>query len=197
MNFQTVRQANGGKVVINAIAMRIDGTTFISSGTAKQDCVFTDIAGEQQAVTIWQGKGTGIPVEQQGQTLSINISSKTDRGRTYYGGFWQSGAQTQQQGSQQGQQAPQQAAGGQKSVSGGISQADVRHGLVCSAVQSRQIEIRANQIIEDLLYWQEFIITGKAPLPAGQRPQSLDYSGRQQPEGGQIPQQEEGDQIPF
>ena len=96
MNFQTVRQANGAQVVINATATQIDGTSFIPSGTAKQNCKFTDANGEQQSVTIWQGNGEPIPLGCQSQTLSINISSKTDRGRTYYGGFWQSGAQVPQ-----------------------------------------------------------------------------------------------------
>ncbi|KKL07420.1 hypothetical protein LCGC14_2586160, partial [marine sediment metagenome] len=93
MNFNAVRQANGANLTISAIANRIDGTTFIPSGTAKQDCKFTDASGEQQSITIWQGNGQPVPENRVGQTLSINISCKAKGNRTNYGGFWNSTAQ--------------------------------------------------------------------------------------------------------
>ena len=122
MNFQAVRNANGQNVTMSAIATAIEGTSYIPSGTPKQDCKFTDANGELQSVTIWQGKGVPLPIEQQGLTLSINISCKpNNQGRINYGGFWNSKAQTLPINPQilpinpqPSQQAPSQPAQGQK-----------------------------------------------------------------------------------
>ncbi len=94
MNFDAVRQANGQNVQLNAIATVIDGTSYTTTGTPKQQCAFTDANGETQKVTIWQGKGIPIPPERQGLTLSINISAKVKGNYTNYGGFWNSTAET-------------------------------------------------------------------------------------------------------
>ena len=93
MNFNAVRQANGANLTMSVIANVIDGTSFIPSGTPKQNCKFTDANGEQQSVTIWQGNGEPLPEDKVGQTLSINISCKTKGNRTNYGGFWNATAQ--------------------------------------------------------------------------------------------------------
>lgn len=113
MNFQAVREANGNNVVINAIATSIDGITYTTAGKPKQACKFTDTLGELQGVSIYQGTGQPIPLEKQGQTLSINISVKVGQrgGKLYYGGFWNSTAQVRQTTPPQPQQAPQRAAG--------------------------------------------------------------------------------------
>ncbi len=118
MNFNVVRQANGENVTISAIADRIDGTSFISSGTPKQNCKFTDANGEQQSITIWQGNGQPIPEDKVGQTLSINISCKTKGNRTNYGGFWNATAQVAQLSSQPASQGAQKATETAKASSG-------------------------------------------------------------------------------
>jgi len=97
MNFAAVRNANGERVAMSAVANRIDGTTFIPSGSAKQDCLFTDTTGEQQKVTIWQGKRSALATNKVGQTVHIDISCKVSGSYTNYGGFWRAAQQPQGQ----------------------------------------------------------------------------------------------------
>ena len=146
-----------------------------------QDVTITDDQNGKQ----WYGRIGSKQGYQQGAQLTVTVEIKEGQEGTYnyFKKF------NPQYGSQQGQQAPQQAAQGPKPDWDAIAQGKVRHGLVCSAIESRQIEIRENRRIEDLLYWQEFIITGKAPLPSGQSPEGLDY-GSNQPVS-------QGDDIPF
>ncbi|KKN75906.1 hypothetical protein LCGC14_0376140 [marine sediment metagenome] len=160
MNFNAVRQANGANLTISAIADRIDGTSFIPSGTPKQDCKFTDSKGEQQSVTIWQGNGQPIPEGKVGQTLSINISCKTKGNRTNYGGFWNATAQVAQLSSQPASQGAQNAAGSQKPDWDAIAEGKVRHGLVCAAIESNQLVCKD---VSDLDYWKKYVMTGTVP----------------------------------
>jgi hypothetical protein len=179
MNFQAVRQANGSNVKINAIATRIDGTTYIPSGAPKQDCLFTDTAGEQQKVTIWQGKGQPIPPQRQGQTLSILISCKQNGEYLNYGGFWDSRTQTRQQAPQQ-QAPPQQAPQANKPDWDAISRGKVRHGVVCALLSSRGLENMPD--IPEIEQWVDYIMTGEVTswnpenLPQG-RPQGGSPTG--------------------
>ncbi len=172
MNFQTVRQADGENVTMNAFADRIDGITFIPSGTAKQNCKFTDANGEQQSVTIWQGKGQPLPEDKRGQTLSINISCKVKGNRTNYGGFWNSTAQTRPLNQQvanaplQGQQGlncpqpttkPSYQPNAKKEVDwDAIAEGKVRHGVLCAMLQGG-LEVDYQAILE----YTQFIVTGK------------------------------------
>ena len=101
----------------------------------------------------------------------------------------------QQQGSQNVQQG---VSGGQGRPNGSppdwkaISEGKVRHGLVCSGIESGQIQINKESPIADILYWAEFIMTGKAPLPPGQGQQSPDQHA--QNDYDYKPQQ---DEIPY
>ena len=72
-------------------------------------------------------------------------------------------------------QKPQQAtsrAPQQSKLAEGIAEGDVRHGLVCSAIQAGQITIGADQDlgIQDLEYSKNYIVTGRAPLPPSKIP---------------------------
>lgn len=63
----------------------------------------------------------------------------------------------------QPQQGPSQAAGRPNAPQGEDKAVGmVRHGVVCAAIQSMQIDCKT---ISDCNYWTEYIMTGKAPLP--------------------------------
>ena len=168
MNFETVRQANGDNITMRAFADKIDGISYIPSGTPKQDCKFTDANGEQQNVTVWQGKGQPLPENNVGQTLSINISCKVKGNRTNYGGFWNSTAETAPLNqpaskSPQGQQAPSGSAqrpNAKKDVGGGdaMAESEVRHGVLCAMLQGG-LEVDYGAVLE----FTKFIVTGQIP----------------------------------
>lgn len=66
---------------------------------------------------------------------------------------------------QQAQEGSQQTAQSEKPPQSIDNGAEVRQALVCAGIQSGQLQIRDNNI-QDLEYWKNYIITGRAPLPA-------------------------------
>lgn len=88
---------------------------------------------------------------------------------------------------QEAQQPPQQAAQRPNSAKpdwDAIAEGKVRHGLVCAYIQAGK-----EPMVAEVNYWMEFIVTGKAPLPPSNQPESLDYAK----EGSQS----SGDEVPF
>jgi len=100
-----------------------------------------------------------------GQNVEWDCITETNQGQTY--NKFKRPPQ-QQTGTPQGQQAPQQPAqraqGGQPDWDA-IAEGKIRHGVVCAAIQSLQIECKG---IQEANYWTEYIMTGIAPLPPGQ-----------------------------
>jgi hypothetical protein len=176
MNFQAVRNGNEQNIAMSGILASLDGITYTTNGAPKQRCKITDANQEAQFVTIYQGNGLPIPDNKISQTLSFNISYKMVHGKGYYGGFWNSTAQVAplsqtppSQPPQVSQNAPQAANGRNKSNGqpdwDAIAEGKVRHGIVIAGIESGQIALGPKNLIGDILYWQEFIMTGKAPLP--------------------------------
>lgn len=170
MNFEQVRQGNGANVTLNVVANRIDGTSFIPSGTAKQDCQFTDANGENQKVTIWQGKGQPMPTTLVQQTVSLSISCKQKGTRINYGGFWNANAQTQPINTQAApQQASQDAPQPAQPVQSPplppntpilLDAAQIRRDIVCAYMRGG-VEPDMGKVI----YWTDYIATGNIPVP--------------------------------
>lgn len=166
MNFQAVRQANGQNVTLSAVVGQVGPTTFIPSGTPKQECFFTDANDEGQKVTIWQGNGQPLPVEKVGLTLSLTISYKAKYKR--FGGFWNSNAKvaplTQDPPPQQAQQLPPQAAQPSNAPPQGGNAVSIRKSVVCAYLMGGK-EPELGRVV----YWGDYIATGNAPLPPAKK----------------------------
>ncbi|MHC4397937.1 MAG: hypothetical protein ACYS1A_20025, partial [Planctomycetota bacterium] len=94
---------------------------------------------------------------QVGAALTVEVTQKEGQK-----GPWNQFKRIDPQNNQQGHHnAPQ----GNKPDWDAIAEGKVRHGLVCAGIQSGQLKIGG---IPDILYWAEFIVNGKAPLPPAQ-----------------------------
>ena len=131
-----------------------------------QDVTITDDQNGKQ----WYGRIGSKQGYQGGEVVTVTVEVKQGQDGTYnyFKKF------NPQYASQNAPQAPQQAAQEPKPDWDAIAQGKVRHGLVCAYLAAGK-EFGKDFKLGDIDYWAEFIMTGKAPLPAGQQPESLDY----------------------
>lgn len=85
----------------------------------------------------------------------------------------------------QGQQSTRQRGTDDKPDWDAIAEGKVRHGVVCAAIQSGQVKV---ENIQDIEYWKNYIITGRAPLPPSKIPEPHpDITERHNPNKDEVP----------
>lgn len=153
----------------------------------KQDVVLTDnTSGVSQNMTVQTKYEDGlIQSNEVGQSKMWIMKWYQSRGGKWMVGYTTTkrnvikqahyGTQQPQQGVQQGAQPPRQpaaqldaAADNYAREANAKAEGMVRHGVTCAAIESKQIIISAESPINDLNYWTQYIMTGKAPPPPGQ-----------------------------
>lgn len=211
MNFQVVEQANGQNVdMIGTITEFIGEGINQKSGKPWKKCKIRDEKGVLHNVTL---RGTLPTVALINQKASFQLASfkgiYQNNPYTGYSGFWNdrmqidpnanySYAQQPARNMPQASPQPQQATNSQQGVQNtgrkepdweAISEGKVRHGVVCAAIQNGQIACNCEQMV---LYWTDFIMTGKIKHSiTEEEPDDL-------PEGfGEEQQAPTGEQIPF
>jgi len=99
MNFQAVKNANGGHVIMLATVMNVVAKQ--GNFGAQSDCTVVDDAGVQGLITVSNPKPprpAALPtVAQIGQRLSFYVKAKIySPTKTYYNGYWNNTAQVAQ-----------------------------------------------------------------------------------------------------
>lgn len=119
-----------------------------------QDITITDELGKQ-----WYGRIGSKQGYQANTPIVVTVEEKDgqDGKYNYFRKF----------NPQYGSQAPSQPAGGQKSPNkppdwDAIAEGKVRTVLTGAAIQSGQIEAKT---VQDIEYWTNYCMTGRAPLP--------------------------------
>ena len=128
-----------------------------------QDITITDPNGREYVGRI--GSKAGYQVN---TPISVTVEVKQgDSGEYNY--FRKYNPQyADQPAPQRSQQAPSQAAGSPKPDWDAIAEGKVRHGVICAAIQSGQVEVKT---ITNAEYWKGYIMTGRAPLPPSKIPE--------------------------
>ena len=165
MNFQAVQQANGQTVSMQGRIIELSGLSYNSNQKQMKKCKVTDTAGVSHKVTIY---GNNMPEEFALNQVSDFILSSyqgTYQGKQYtgYSGFWNGVSQNQQQ-----QQPPHQAPPGFQQAAAkmgkkepdwdAIAEGKVRHGIVCAAIQAKQVLCTCEA---DVNKWTDYVM-GKA-----------------------------------
>ena len=128
-----------------------------------QDIVITDPNGREYVGRI--GSKAGYQVN---TPISVTVEVKQgDTGEYNY--FRKFNPQYQgSTGSQSAPTKPQNTPQSPKPDWDAYREGEVRHGVICAAIQSGQIEART---ITDAEYWKGYIMTGRAPLPPSKIPE--------------------------
>jgi len=100
MNFQAVRNANGGYVTMFALVMTV--VPKVGNFGPQVDCTVTDDSGETGLITVSNSKPPKPPalptIANIGQKLSFYVKAKVySATKTYYNGYWNSTASVAQQ----------------------------------------------------------------------------------------------------
>ena len=185
MNFNNAR-LNKGKVDAKGYAVKTDafltfteinGVTLTQNQKQTVKTKASDDAGESHTVNFY---GNILPAANMiGKRVVASVAVKDGQYGETWQGFLKSGnvAQPSQmpqqilQNAQQGGLTPPQATNGNgKPDWDAISAGKVRHGVVCAAIESGQMICKS---FEDVLVYQDFIVTGKVPLTAAPEPDDL------------------------
>lgn len=169
--FAEVRNYKGQNRAIACTVVDIDKVSYTTEGKAKQRAILADDTGEQQNVTIYQGRGDLLG-EQLRNTKQHFLLKLNQYG--YYGGFWQTdnpaaidhnAAQVPPQISPENQQKidsirqqMSKPAQPKQTDWDAIAEGKVRCQVLCAMIKA-DVKIDYDLVRE----FTKFIMTGKAP----------------------------------
>ena len=199
MSFEQVRAGNGNLITMKAILSEIKGRKVNTKGNPFMSAKLQDASGESHSVTINTGKNQLPPDDALNKVCIWALSTYQDKqsGDTRYSGFF-NGISPQQQAGQPAQTAqatPQFRPQPQYKTADGHDDKKVEgmvlHGVICSAIQSGQMECKT---LNDVRSYLELIM-GRIPLPGSIK--EVKQQVEEYPDPQDNPVLATGEDIPF
>lgn len=176
------QQANGERTVIPAVLLQILETGKTAKGKPVQTLLLGEhpLDGEQHKINFYPGNHPLLKLEEMNKVFSFLMWAEK-RGKfqnVYVKAFLDNPepiatAEAEKAREELGNHFDKEK---KEEVDwDAIAEGKVRCNVLCAGIESEQIKIIG---IPDILYWTEFVMTGKAPLPPQKNPESLNYSGK-------------------